>query len=85
MRRPTILLLAMLACSPVCVANDAFEENKLAELDTAIRQAISDSKIVGAAVWVERNGVSHHKAFGNRALKPAVEPMTEDTILMWPR
>lgn len=80
MRRPLILLLAMLACAPVCVSNEAFEEKKLAELDAAIHQAISDSHIVGAAVWVERNGVSHHKAFGNRALKPVVEPMTEDTL-----
>ena len=80
MPRLTIFLLATLVFSSVCVVNDAFDENKLSELDAAISQAISDSTIVGAAVWVERNGVSHHKAFGNRALKPAVEPMTEDTI-----
>ncbi len=80
MPRLTIFLLAMLACSSVCVANDAFDERKLAALDEVIRQAINESTIVGAAVWVERNGVSYHKAFGNRALKPAVEPMTEDTI-----
>ena len=80
MPRQIILLFALLVCSPLCVANDVFEENKLAELDAAISRAISNSTIVGATVWVERNGVSHHKAFGNRALKPAVEPMTEDTI-----
>ncbi|MDP1589208.1 MAG: serine hydrolase domain-containing protein, partial [Prosthecobacter sp.] len=31
-------------------------------------------------LWVERDGVSYHKAFGNRALTPAAVPMTEDTI-----
>ncbi|MFO1486304.1 MAG: serine hydrolase [Verrucomicrobiaceae bacterium] len=80
MRRPTILFIAVLAFSPVCVANDTFEEDKLAGLDSAVTQAISNSNIVGAALWMERNGVSYHKAFGNRALKPGVEPMTEDTI-----
>lgn len=80
MRRPTILFIAVLAFSPVCVANDTFEEDKLAGLDSAVRQAISNSNIVGAALWMERNGVSYHKAFGNRAFKPGVEPMTEDTI-----
>jgi CubicO group peptidase (beta-lactamase class C family) len=53
---------------------------KLAELDAAVTQAVSDGMIVGAAVWVERNGVSHHKAFGYRSIKPTMEPMTEDTI-----
>ncbi|MEI9866282.1 MAG: serine hydrolase domain-containing protein [Limisphaerales bacterium] len=31
-------------------------------------------------MWLERNGTAYHKAFGNRALVPAREPMTEDTI-----
>lgn len=59
---------------------DVFKADKLAELDATIGKAITDGMIVGAALWVERDGVSYHKAFGNRALKPAVEPMTEDTI-----
>jgi len=80
MRRPNYLILAVMASSLGCVANDAFNEDKLADLDSAVTQAVSEGVIVGAAVWVERNGVSHHKAYGNRAHKPAVEPMTEDTI-----
>ena len=31
-------------------------------------------------LWLEHRGVSYHKAYGNRALVPAEEPMTEDTI-----
>ncbi len=61
-------------------SQEVFHAAKLAELDAAVTQAVSDSMIVGAAVWVERNGVSHHKAFGHRAIKPTMEPMTEDTI-----
>jgi len=59
---------------------EAFHREKLATLDEAVEQSIRDGMIVGAAFWVEREGESYHKAFGNRALKPAVEPMTEDTL-----
>ncbi len=59
---------------------EIFHAEKLTELDSIVEQAIRDAKIVGAALWVERNGVAYHKAFGNRALSPAPEPMTEDTI-----
>jgi CubicO group peptidase (beta-lactamase class C family) len=59
---------------------EVFNAAKLAELDAAVTQAVSDGMIVGAALWVERNGVSHPKAFGHRAIKPTMEPMTEDTI-----
>ncbi len=31
-------------------------------------------------LWLEHRGAAYHKAYGNRALVPAVEPMTEDTI-----
>jgi len=58
----------------------AFQASKLPELDAAIKKAVTDGMIVGASLWVEREGESYHKAFGNRALNPAVEPMTEDTI-----
>ncbi len=57
-----------------------FRAGKLAEMDEAIEQAIRDTKIVGAALWVERNGAAYRKAFGQRAPAPAAEPMTEDTI-----
>lgn len=53
---------------------------KLAEMDTTIVQAIADQQCPGGVLWVEHNGASHHKAFGKRALVPAKEPMTEDTI-----
>ncbi len=80
MRHLAMLILAVLASPLGGVAGDAFEEDKLAELDSTITRAVSEGVIVGAAVWVERHGVSHHRAFGHRAVKPAVEPMTEDTL-----
>lgn len=59
---------------------DVFRPDKLAELDATIGQAIEDGTIVGAALWVERNGASYHKAFGHRTLKPEPELMSEDTL-----
>src|SRR5262249_52777601 len=34
----------------------------------------------GGVLWLEHNDVSYHKAYGRRALVPAREPMTENTI-----
>lgn len=77
------LLLGTLAV-PVptsAAAGDAvFRPAKLAELDAAIESAIAARSTPGAVVWLERDGVSHHRAFGQRAVQPAAEPMTEDTI-----
>ena len=57
-----------------------FYPEKLAEMDEAINRAIADKKCPGGVLWVEHRGVAYHKAYGNRALVPKVEPMTEDTI-----
>jgi uncharacterized protein YbbC (DUF1343 family)/CubicO group peptidase (beta-lactamase class C family) len=52
-----------------------------ADLDSVINQAIREDKIPGAVVLVGHNGqVVYRKAYGNRALLPAKEPMTTDTI-----
>lgn len=80
MKRSAFLFFAMLSCELACSANDAFDEDKLAALDAGIMQAVTGSEIVGGVVWVEHDGVSHHKAFGNRSLKPAIELMSENTI-----
>ncbi len=61
-------------------ADESFKKDKLPKLDAEIRKAVADGIIIGASLWVERDGESYHKAFGRRALKPAVEPMTEDTL-----
>jgi uncharacterized protein YbbC (DUF1343 family)/CubicO group peptidase (beta-lactamase class C family) len=53
---------------------------KLAEMDAAILQAIADKKCPGAVLWVERMGAAYQKAYGKRAILPAEEPMTLDTI-----
>jgi uncharacterized protein YbbC (DUF1343 family)/CubicO group peptidase (beta-lactamase class C family) len=49
-------------------------------MDSAINQAIAEKKCPGGVLWLEHRGQSYHKAYGHRALVPAQEPMTEDTI-----
>src|SRR5262245_38323208 len=78
-----ILLSGLFACvyPPTLRAAPAlFRPDKLAEMDAAINQAIVEKKCPGGVLWFEHEGMSYHKAYGNRALVPAVEPMTEDTI-----
>jgi uncharacterized protein YbbC (DUF1343 family)/CubicO group peptidase (beta-lactamase class C family) len=77
------LLLCVCACKstpPASTVAAPFYEPKLAEMDAVINQAIADKQCPGAVLWLEHRGVTYHKAYGHRALVPAEEPMTEDTI-----
>ena len=52
-----------------------------ADLDAAINQAVRDDKIPGAVLVIGHDGKTvYRKAYGNRALLPAKEPMTTETI-----
>lgn len=76
-----LLLSAFVMMTFAARADDApWKAGRLAAMDAEIIRAIQDGMIAGAALWVERSGVSHHRAYGNRALRPAVEAMTEDTV-----
>ena len=87
-RVPGLVLLFVLASLlgkpillvPRCNAEPGFRPEKLAEMDAAIQEAIAEKQCPGGVLWVEHRGTAYHKAFGQRALVPAPEPMTEDTI-----
>ena len=49
-------------------------------MDGAVLEAITDKKCPGGVLWFEHRGAVYSKAFGHRALVPAAEPMTLDTI-----
>jgi uncharacterized protein YbbC (DUF1343 family)/CubicO group peptidase (beta-lactamase class C family) len=54
---------------------------KLGSIDALVEKDIADKKLPGAVVLVGHKGkIVFRKAFGNRALVPAVEKMTIDTI-----
>ncbi|MDB6057231.1 MAG: hypothetical protein JWO95_1075, partial [Verrucomicrobiales bacterium] len=74
---PIVVTLALLA--PVH-AERVLDKTKLHAIDTAIEKAIEEEKLPGAVVWVEHGGTIYNKAYGNRALVPAEEEMTKDTI-----
>lgn len=91
--RPVFLLasLVVFACLlPGCrsdkeparrpFARPVFHPEKFAEMDAAIDEAIANKKCPGGVLWLEHEGESYHHAYGHRAVVPAPEPMTEDTI-----
>ena len=54
---------------------------KLDAIEPLVTQAIDDKKLPGAVVLIGRGDrVLYQKAIGNRAVAPAVEPMTLDTV-----
>lgn len=78
------LVLLWVLCVPVTPAAEGLERvfraEKLVELDQAITAAITNGDIPGAVVWIERQGTAYIKAYGRRAVTPAPEPMTTNTI-----
>ena len=59
----------------------AVSSTRLAQMDAVIDDEISKHRLPGAVVLVGRKGrVVWRKAYGNRALEPAREMMTTDTI-----
>jgi len=58
----------------------ALHPSRLAGIDAAIASAIADEACPGAVLWLEHNDTVHHRAYGHRALLPAPEPMTSDTV-----
>lgn len=80
MKRVWCCVLVVLVAGYCGQAQEAFRTEKLREMDEAIEQAIGNHACPGGVLWLEHRGHSYHKAYGNRALVPEVEPMTEDTL-----
>ena len=74
------LALLLSGCATQRQPTTVFHADKLAAMDAAIETAIASNKCPGGVLWLERNGTAYHKAYGNRALVPKREAMTEDTI-----
>lgn len=85
----SVLLPFLTICGQVFPANSSqiptskagVSARRLAQIDAAVADAISKNQLPGAVVLVARNGrVAWRKAYGSRAVEPAREPMTPDTI-----
>ncbi len=63
------------------LANAGIDADKLHNIDLIINEAIEKGDAPGAVLFVGKDDkIVYHKAYGNRRVKPYIEPMTEDTI-----
>jgi uncharacterized protein YbbC (DUF1343 family)/CubicO group peptidase (beta-lactamase class C family) len=82
-RAIALLASALIATSAFAAAakkGTAFKAEKLRDIDAAIEKSIAAGKLPGGVFHLERNRVVYQHAYGNRALVPKKEAMTEDTI-----
>ena len=67
--------------STPAAASAGFDPARLAHIDAIVTDAITRHEMPGAVVLVGRGDATvWRKAYGNRALLPAGEPMTTDTL-----
>ena len=62
-----------------------FRPDKVAAIDAAVNEAIAAGHLPGGVLWIEHfpahgKPLIHHRAYGQRAVEPRPEPMTEDTV-----
>jgi uncharacterized protein YbbC (DUF1343 family)/CubicO group peptidase (beta-lactamase class C family) len=78
------LVLASPARAALPLAEPAalgFDPDRLARIDRAVERQIAAKNVPGAVVLVGRHGrLAWARAYGQRAVEPAAEPMTRDTI-----
>lgn len=82
LRKPAVagLLLAS-ALLAGCAHRAALAPAPLAQADAAVERFIAQGQLPGATLWIERVGHgSHHRAYGQRAVDPAPEPLDEATV-----
>jgi len=81
MRRFSIAALAAILSGCTTMQNNStFDAERLREIDRTIETAIAEHKLPGGVFHLERGPSVYEKVYGNRALVPAVETMTGDTI-----
>ncbi|WP_457351612.1 serine hydrolase domain-containing protein [Roseateles sp. P5_D6] len=81
--RPALTIAGLLAAALLvsCAHRPSLAPQPLAEADAAVERFIAQGQLPGAAVWIERVGHgSHHRAYGQRAVEPAPEPLDEATV-----
>ncbi len=79
--RAVAIILLCLVSAGVVPPLQARQASPLPALDRVIEEAIAGKKLPGAVVLIGKGDQTRvRKAYGHRALVPAVEPMTLDTI-----
>jgi CubicO group peptidase (beta-lactamase class C family) len=76
-----VITLVWLGCQPSLLGSTfTFSQGILTAMDATNVLAIAEQRMPGMVLWLEHDGIGHHKAYGQRALEPLPEPLTEDTI-----
>ncbi len=73
-------LILVISFSISLFAEEKFNAPGLSKIDDTLLQAITDAKAPGGVFRMEREGSVYQKAYGDRAILPEREAMTEDTI-----
>src|SRR6185436_6647758 len=77
----TLPLLVLEAPPALAAPAAGADAGRLAGVDEAARDAVAAGDLPGAVILIAREGRTvHRSAVGSRALQPAAEPMTVDTI-----
>jgi uncharacterized protein YbbC (DUF1343 family)/CubicO group peptidase (beta-lactamase class C family) len=71
---PLLVLSLFVSCT------SAFHADRLRLVDRAVEDAIEQKKLPGGVLLIERNGHRYVNVYGDRAVIPKREAMTEDTI-----
>ena len=76
-----LLPCSTLIAQTAAAVQTATAASDFSPLDTLVNDAIAEHDLPGAVLVIGHNGqVVYHRAYGHRAIEPAFEPMTEDTI-----
>lgn len=57
-----------------------FVPDRLDAMDHAVVRAVAEHRCPGGVLWLERDGQRHVRAYGDRAVVPRRELMTDDTV-----
>ena len=72
--------LLITICTFQLVAAESYAQQKDA-IDDAVAAALVENRMPGCVVLIGRRGeIVFEKAYGNRQVKPKIEPMTVDTV-----
>ncbi|HMO64584.1 MAG TPA: serine hydrolase domain-containing protein, partial [Verrucomicrobiota bacterium] len=80
MRLPILFVLVLGLVLGGVHAGPPLRPGQLPALEAALASAIAAGKTPGGVLWLERDGEVHRLALGRRAVAPAPEPMTADTV-----
>lgn len=79
-RFPPLIFATTAALSLSLTGQEKINPAAVVAARDAIAKAIHAKQAPGAVFWIEREGESHHFALGKRAILPAEETMTEETV-----